>query len=245
MDILAGKNPIIEALRAGRSIKKIIIKRNIKQHGTIKELINIANIKNIPIETADVKYLNMLASGTSNQGVIALAESKQYINLEDLLSISKEKNEVPLYLILDGIEDPHNLGAILRTAEATGIHGVILRKQRAVGITPTVIKSSAGAIEYVPIVRVNNISQSINMLKKKNIWIVGIDSKGSVNYDRVDYRLPIVIVIGSEGMGISSLVRKHCDWLAAIPMKGKISSLNASVAASIVMYEALRQRYKI
>jgi len=244
MDIIIGKNPVIEALRAGRLIKKILVKHNIEQRDDINELIRNAKIKKIPIEIADIKYLNLLASGTLHQGIIALAEPKQYINLEDLLSISKAKNEVPLYLILDGIEDPHNLGAILRTAEATGVHGVILRRQRAVGITPTVVKASAGAIEYVPVVRVNNISQSIIILKNKNIWIVGIDSKGSVNYDKIDYRLPIAIVIGSEGMGISSLVVKHCDWLAAIPMKGRISSLNASVAASIVMYEALRQRSK-
>jgi 23S rRNA (guanosine2251-2'-O)-methyltransferase len=148
----------------------------------------------------------------------------------------------PLYLLLDGIEDPHNMGAILRTAEATGVHGVIIRERRAVGITPAVVRASAGAVEYIHIARVANISQAVVTLKKKGVWVIGIDMDGQADYRELDFTLPTAIVIGGEGQGLSELVRKRCDWVASIPMKGKITSLNASVAAAVVMYEALRQR---
>jgi 23S rRNA (guanosine2251-2'-O)-methyltransferase len=147
-----------------------------------------------------------------------------------------------LFIILDGIEDPHNLGAILRTADATGAHGVIIRERRAVGLTPIVEKASAGALEYIPVARVANISQTIETLKKNNVWIVGIDQTGDINYTQVDYVPPTALVIGGEGQGLSNLVKKHCDFLAFIPMKGKISSLNASVATGVAMYEVVRQR---
>ncbi len=178
----------------------------------------------------------------ASQGVIAYAAVKDYVELEALFAISKERNEPPLYLILDGIEDPQNLGAILRTADATGIHGVIVRSRRAVGLTPAVARASAGAVEYVPVSRVVNISQTIETLKKEGVWVVGIDMQADTDYTRVDFKPPTAIVVGGEGKGLSPLVRKRCDTIASIPMKGKISSLNASVAAAVVMYEALKQR---
>ena len=181
------------------------------------------------------------STGTS-QGVIAYVAAKEYVNLDDLIAISKARDEPALYSILDGIEDPQNLGAILRTAEATGIHGVIIRTRRAAGLTAAVARASAGALEYIPVTRVANIPQAIEKLKKNNVWVIGIDTAGKLDYTRIDFRLPTAIVIGSEGKGLSPLVRKRCDSVAFIPMKGKITSLNASVAAAVVMYEAFKQR---
>jgi len=178
----------------------------------------------------------------SHQGVLARVATQKYYLLEDLLQISQHKNEAPLYCVIDGLEDPHNLGAILRTADAAGIHGLIIRNRREVGLTPVVSKASAGAIEYVPVACVSNISQTIEVLKKSGIWVVGIEGCGSTPFDRVDFKMPTAIVIGGEGEGISKLVRKKCDMLAFIPMGGRVSSLNASVAAALVMYQAFRQR---
>jgi 23S rRNA (guanosine2251-2'-O)-methyltransferase len=239
---LEGRNPVLEALRAGRPISKIFLAKNIERHSVIAEIIYIAKTKGIPLEYVERAAIDRQSETGANQGILAYTISKEYLDLDELLSISKDKNENPLYIILDGIEDPHNLGAILRTAEASGIHGVIVREKRAVGLTPIVEKASAGAIEYIPISRVTNISQTIEYLKKNNIWVVGIDQAGKTNYTRIDYKTPTAIVIGGEGKGLSDLVKKHCDFLASIPMKGKITSLNASVAAGVVMYEALDQR---
>jgi 23S rRNA (guanosine2251-2'-O)-methyltransferase len=242
--ILEGRNPVLEALKADRPISKIFLAKNIERHSIIAEIIHLAQLKGIPIEHVERQSIDRQSETGANQGILAHTVSKEYVDLDQLFVISKEKNEPPLYVILDGVEDPHNLGAILRTAEASGFHGVIVREKRAVGLTPTVEKASAGAIEYVPISRVVNISQTIELLKKNNLWIVGIDQNGKTNYTGIDYKTPIAVVIGSEGKGLSDLVKKHCDFIASIPMKGKINSLNASVAAGIIMYEALNQRTK-
>ncbi|MBN1375999.1 MAG: 23S rRNA (guanosine(2251)-2'-O)-methyltransferase RlmB [Dehalococcoidia bacterium] len=242
MEIIEGRNPIIEALRANRLITKILIEKNVRSQGTIIQILELANSKAINIIYADKKDIERQSSIGANQGIIALAQAKEYVEINDLPDISRGKGENPLYLILDGIEDPHNFGAILRTAEAAGIHGVIIRERRAVGLTPAVIKASAGAVEYVPVAKVTNIAQTIVSLQKNNIWVIGIDMSGKTLYDQIDYRLPTAIVIGGEGRGVSDLVKKRCDSLASIPMRGKISSLNASVAAAVVMYEALNQR---
>ena len=241
-DIIEGRNPVLELLRAGRSINKILISDNVQRHSVIAEILNLAKTKKVPAEFVDESVIRRLSFTAANQGIIAYVAPKEYVTLDELLAISKSKNEAPLYCILDGIEDPQNLGAILRTADATGFHGIIIRERRAVGLTPIVAKSSAGAIEYVPVARVVNISQAIEFLKKDNVWVIGIDMAGDTEYGKIDYRAPTAIVIGNEGAGLSDLVRKRCDTIAAIPMKGNISSLNASVAAAIVMYEAFRQR---
>ena len=162
--------------------------------------------------------------------------------MEDLITLSKKRGEPPFYCALDGIEDPQNLGAIIRTADASGVHGVLIRSRRAAGLTAAVAKASAGAVEYVPVARVSNISQAIETLKKNNIWVTGIDSAGSIDYRKADFKPPTAIVIGSEGKGLSDLVKRRCDYLASIPMRGKITSLNASIAAALVMYEVFRQR---
>lgn len=238
-DIISGRNPVLEAINAGRPINKILIDRNNRTAG---EIVNAARGAKIPVDFTDKHALDRLAPGSVHQGVLAYASSKDYVSLESLLSVSQAKKEAAFYLVLDGIEDPQNFGAILRTAEAAGVHGVIVRAHRSVGLTPVVAKASAGAIEYIPVARVANISQALETLKKQGVWVVGIDMTGKTGYTRVDFKLPTALVVGGEGKGLSDLVRKRCDVIASIPMKGKIGSLNASVAAAVVIYEAVKQR---
>jgi 23S rRNA (guanosine2251-2'-O)-methyltransferase len=242
MQIIEGRNPVIEALKAGRPIARILMDRNTQLHGAAEKILQSAKTRGVAVEMVDRQVIDIQSVTGSSQGVIAFASAKDYVSLDDLFVISHEKQEHPLYLVLDGIEDPHNLGAMLRTAEASGVHGVVIRERRAVGLTPAVVKASAGAVEYVPVAMVTNISQAIITLKKNNVWVTGIDMAGEQDYSRVDFNLPTAIVIGGEGKGLSDLARKRCDSIASIPMKGKVSSLNASVAAAVVMYEALRQR---
>ena len=241
-DIIEGRNPVLELLRAGRSINKILISNSVQRHSIIAEILNLAKTKGTPVEFVDESVIRRLSFTAASQGIIAYVSPKEYVTLDDLLAISKKINEPPLYCILDGIEDPQNLGAILRTADATGFQGIVVRERRAVGLTTIVAKASAGAIEYVPVARVANISQAIEFLKKANVWVIGVDMAGSTDYNKIDYKIPTAIVIGNEGAGLSDLVRKRCDTIVSIPMKGKIGSLNASVATAIVMYEAFRQR---
>jgi 23S rRNA (guanosine2251-2'-O)-methyltransferase len=241
-DIIEGRQPVLEALRSGRAVNRVLLALDSEKHGIITEIVALARAQGIPYEYVDRAILEKHASTPVHQGVVAYAAAKEYITLEELLAISAAKGEAPLYCIADGLEDPHNLGAIMRTADAAGFHGLIIRNRREVGLTPVVAKASAGAIEYVPVARVANIAQTIETLKKKGVWVVGIEAGGDVPFDKVDFTLPTAIVVGGEGAGIADLVRKKCDVLASIPMKGKISSLNASVAAALVMYEAFRQR---
>ncbi len=241
-DIIEGRNPVIEALKTGRPINKVLLARHIGLHSAVAEILTLAKSRRIPVEYVERRFIDRLTTTSSHQGVIAYASIKEYVDLEDLLTISREKNESPLYCILDGIEDPQNLGAIIRTAAASGTQGVIIRSRRAVGLTAAVAKASAGAVEYVPVARVSNISQAMVALKRSGIWVVGIDQAGEIPYSQVDFKLPTAMVIGSEGRGLSDLVRERCDSLASIPMLVGIASLNASVAAALVMYEAFRQR---
>ena len=240
--VIEGRNPVLEALRAGRAINRVLLSRNVQRHSVIAEILRRCREQSVPVEHVDDQALKKFSPTGDTQGVIALAAAKEYVSLDDLLAVTRNKKEPALYCVLDGIEDPQNLGAILRTADAAGFHGIVVRARRAVGLTPAVARVSAGAIEYVPVARVANIAQSLEMLKKQNIWVVGIDMTGKQDYDAVDYRMPAAIVIGGEGMGVSELVRKRSDILARIPMKGHVGSLNASVAAALVMYEAFRQR---
>ncbi|UCD10091.1 MAG: 23S rRNA (guanosine(2251)-2'-O)-methyltransferase RlmB [Dehalococcoidales bacterium] len=241
-EIIEGKNPVLEALRAGRPVNKIMLAKGVKNNTAISEILNQAKKKKIPLEYTE-RYILDRQSGTGNsRGIIAFTASHDYATLEELLTIPVKTGEPALFCLLDGIEDPANLGAILRTADAAGVHGIIIRSRRAVGLTSAVARTSAGAIEYVPVVRVANISQAIETLKKNDIWITGIEMTGDVDYASIDFTLPSAIVVGSEGKGLSPLVRKHCDTVARIPMKGEISSLNASVAAALVMHWAFRQR---
>ena len=241
-EIIAGRNPVLEALRSGRPINKVLLASNIERHGVIGEILHLAGEQGIPVEYVARPALDRLSMMSNHLGVIALTSVKEYLELEELLTISQQKNEPPFYVVLDGVEDPQNLGSIIRTAEAAGVHGIVIRERRAVGLTAVVAKPSAGAVEYMPVARVNNIAQAIETLKKNNVWVVGIDPSGKMEYDRVDYQPPTAIVIGGEGQGLSDLVKKRCDFLASIPMRGKITSLNAAVAAALAMYAAFRQR---
>jgi 23S rRNA (guanosine2251-2'-O)-methyltransferase len=241
-NLVEGRNPVLEALRSGRPIGKIILARNIERHSIVAQIIYLAQTRDIPVEYVERTAIVRLSPSGANQGVLALTAAREYADLDELLAIPGNKNETPFLVLLDGVEDPHNLGAILRTADGAGVHGVIVRERRAVGLTPAVEKAASGAVEYVPVARVPNISQTIQTLKQHNIWVAGIDQSGDTEYTRIDYKPATAVVIGGEGQGLSELVKKNCDFLAFIPMKGKISSLNASVAAAVVMYEVARQR---
>ncbi len=240
-DILEGRNPVIEAIKAGRSINKILIAKGEKE-GSINYLVALAKERKIVVQEVDKAKLDKMSLTGSHQGVIAHVSAKEYVEVDDILQIANEKDEDPFILILDGITDAQNLGAILRTADASGVHGVIIPKRRAIGLTAAVARASAGAVEYVPVARVTNISQTIEYLKKENIWVAGTDISGNKSFQKSDLKGPIAIVIGSEGEGMGRLVSEKCDFIVNIPMKGHINSLNSSVAAALVMYEVLRQR---
>ncbi len=239
---IEGRNPVLEALKSGRPIGKVLLAKNIERHGVIAEIIHLARSGGIPVEYVERPAIERQSETGANQGVIAVAAAKDYADLDELLAIPQNKKEPALFIVLDGVQDPYNLGSILRTAEAASVHGLIIRERRAVGLTSIVEKASAGALEYIPVARVVNISQTIAVLKQNNIWTVGLDQAGNTGYTRLDYRPPTAIVIGGEGQGLSDLVKKNCDFIACIPMKGRISSLNASVATGVILYEVLRQR---
>ncbi|WP_425448433.1 23S rRNA (guanosine(2251)-2'-O)-methyltransferase RlmB [Dethiothermospora halolimnae] len=239
-NLIGGRNPIIEALKSGREIEKILLSKG-ENKGSIKKIVGMAKDKGIPIQYVNKNKLDEMAN-TNHQGVIAIASAYKYKTLDDIMKRAEERNEAPFIIILDEIEDPHNLGAIMRTAECAGAHGIIIPKRRSVGLTSTVAKTSAGAIEYLPVVKVSNIGYAIDELKNKGLWIYGADMDGEDYYFDKDLKGAIGLVIGNEGKGIGRLVKEKCDFLIKIPMKGKVSSLNASVATSVITYEILRQR---
>lgn len=240
-EFIAGKNPIIEALRSGHPIHKIWIAEG-SQKGQMTKVLQIAKEKNILVQTAPKKKLASLLGNENHQGIVASVAAYEYAEIEDIFERAAEKNEQPFFLVLDELEDPHNLGSILRTADACGAHGVIIPKRRAVGLTQTVAKASTGAIEYVPVVRVTNISRTMDELKKQGVWFAGTDASAKEDYRSAAFDMPLGLVIGSEGKGMSRLVKEKCDFLIYIPMVGSVTSLNASVAASLLMYEVYRKR---
>lgn len=239
-DKIIGRNPVMEAIRSGRSIDKILIKKG-KYEGSVIPIIKKAKSAGIIIQEVDRSKLDMVAEGENHQGIIAYVSAYEYAAVSDILDRAAEKNEVPFVIICDRITDPHNLGAIIRTANCVGAHGVIIPKRNSAGLNSIVAKTSAGAVEYTPVAKVTNISKTIDDLKEKGLWIAGADMDGEEMY-KVDLKGALGLVIGSEGEGISRLVREKCDFIASIPMGGDINSLNASVAAGVLMYEALRQR---
>jgi len=238
-DFIIGRNPVIEALAGGREIEKIMIAKGAE--GSIKKIAGMAKDKGIPIHYSEKRALDSVSEGANHQGVIAFVSAHTYCEVDDILRLAEDRKEDPFVLILDGIEDPHNLGAIIRTAEAAGVHGVIIPKRRAVGITPAVTRASAGASQHMLCAKVSNIAQTIDNLKKQGLWIGACDMGGSEFYT-VDLKRRIGLVIGGEGSGIGKLVREKCDFICSIPMKGKINSLNASNAAAILLYEVRKQR---
>lgn len=235
-----GRNPVLELLRSDKSVNKIFIAAGTEK-GPMLDVIKLAKQKRVPFQQVERSHLDKMFPGGKHQGVAALVSAADYVEWQDILAKALQKNEDPLIIILDEIEDPHNLGAILRTADAVGAHGVIIPKRRAVPLTEGVAKASAGAVEYVPVARVSNIVQTMEQLKKEGCWIVGTSLNGKVLYEQ-DLRGPLVVVIGSEGSGLSKLTEEKCDFLVTIPMQGQINSLNASVATGVVLYEVVRQR---
>ena len=229
LDQIEGRNPVIEALRAGREINKLLVARGSKA-GSMKEILALARSASVPVQEVDREKLDGMAASRAHQGVIALAASKEYASVEDMLALASERSEDPLLLILDGIEDPQNLGSLLRTADAAGVHGVIIPQHRAAGLTAAVAKASAGAIEYVPVARVVNLSRTIDELKGKGLWVAGSDASGERAHFSADLKGPLAIVVGSEGNGIGRLVREKCDFLVRLAMRGHVDSLNAAVA---------------
>ncbi len=240
-DHVEGRNSVLELLESGKDINKIFIESGEKQ-GSINKIIAVAKQRKIIITVLDKLKFRQIAQTNNPQGVIAIVPPFDYCDIYDIIDEAKSKNEDAFILILDGIEDPHNLGSIIRTAETAGVHGVIIPKRRAVAVNSTVNKVSAGAVEHMKIARVNNINDAINTLKKEGIWICGTDANSNKYYYNQDLTGPIAIVIGSEGFGINKLTKQNCDFLIKIPMQGKITSLNASVSTGIVIYEAVKQR---
>ena len=240
-DVLIGRNAVTEALKAGRGINKILLADG-EREGSVAEIVALAKERGIVCQFVERGKIESVAAGHRHQGVLAYVAPVAYVELEDILQRATEKGEQPLLLLLDELEDPHNLGALLRTADATGVHGVLIPKRRSVPLTATVAKTSAGAIEYVPVARIGNIVQTLKNLKEKGFWVAGADMAGEQPYYEADLTGALVLVIGSEGKGLSRLTRENCDFLVSLPMVGRINSLNASVAGSLFMYEALKQR---
>ena len=238
-DIVAGRNAVLELLKSDKDINKIFVERG-ERHGSINEIIARARENKVVLVEVEKSKLDLYAE--NHQGVVAIVPPFNYCELEDILDVAKERNEDPFVLILDGIEDPHNLGAIIRTAETAGIHGVIIPKRRTAQVNSTVAKVSAGATTYVKVARVNNTVDAIRKLKDAGLWVIGTDGDAETMYYNQDLKGPLAIIIGSEGFGMGKLVKENADILIKIPMKGEITSLNASVSAGIVIYEAVRQR---
>ena len=238
---IEGRNSVIELLKSGKDINKLYIQKG-ERHGSINEIIRLAKNNKVLITEIDKIKLDKMAQTNNHQCVIAIVPPYEYCEVDDILTEARNRNEDPFILILDGIEDVHNLGSIIRTAECSGVHGIIIPKRRSASVNSTVNKTSSGAVEYMKIARVNNLNDTIKYLKEKNVWIYGTDIDAKSYYDEQDYSGGVGIVIGSEGYGMSRLVKENCDFLIKIPMKGKINSLNASVSAAIVMYEVMKQR---
>lgn len=236
-----GRNAVIELLDSGKDINKIFVQAG-EKHGSIMKILAKAKANGIVVQEVQKRRLDEMSESHNHQGVIAIVPPFEYVEVDDILEEANKRNEEPFILILDGIEDPHNLGSIIRTAETAGVHGVIIPRRRAASVNATVAKTSAGAVEYMKIARVNNINDTIRELKDKGIWICGTDMDTNTLHYEQDYRMPIAIVIGNEGKGMSRLTKENCDFLVKIPMKGRISSLNASVSAGIIMYEVVKSR---
>ena len=240
-DQVEGRNSVIELLKSGKDINKLYVQKG-EKHGSIIEIINLAKKNKIIYTEVDKNKLDQMSKTSRHQGAIAIVPPFEYSSVEEILELAKQRNEKPFIIILDGIEDEHNLGSIIRTAECCGCHGIIIPKRRAAAVNSTTNKTSAGAVQYMKIARVNNLTETIKELKKQDIWIYGTDMEGTDYYNKVKYDSGVALIIGSEGFGISRLVKENCDFLVKIPMEGKINSLNASVSAGIVMYEIANQR---
>jgi 23S rRNA (guanosine2251-2'-O)-methyltransferase len=241
-DKIIGIKPVLEALKAGRPVSRLLVSDQRRQDRDVQTILRLARECGTEVRFANREALNREAPGTNHQGIIAIAAAKQYATLDAILASPAQQGKAPLFLVLDGVEDPRNLGAILRTADAAGVHGVIIPERRATGLTETVAKAAAGAVEHVPVVKVVNIVNTLEELKKAGVWVAGAEAGGETVYWEADFVRPTALVLGGEDRGVRRLVRERCDYLVSLPLLGRISSLNVSVAAGILLYEALRQR---
>ena len=241
-DYIWGRNPILETLRSARQVKRILIADGQRDAQPIAAILQEAERRHVPIETVPRLRLDQISQGAVHQGCLAVVEARKYATLEQILAFASQKNEDPFLLVLDAIQDVNNLGSLLRSAEAVGVHGVVIPLHHAAEVNATVVKTSAGASEHLLIAQETNLTHTIDFLKKQNIWVIGLDSETKTEYDQADLTGALALVVGNEGRGISRLVREHCDLLIKLPMRGHVTSLNAAVAGSIALYEALRQR---
>lgn len=242
-NIICGRNPVLEAVRSGREIDRLLVAHGVSG-GSVTAIIAKCNQRGILIKEISPQKLDYYCGGANHQGVAVMFASQEYSTPEEILQVARERDEQPFIIICDEIEDPHNLGAIIRTAEACGVHGIIIPKRRSASLNATVAKSASGALEYMKVARVTNIANTIDYLKEQGVWVFGADMDGE-DYSLVDFDMPCALVIGNEGKGIGNLTAKKCDKIVSLPMCGKINSLNASVAAGVLMYEALRKRRKL
>ncbi|WP_243292365.1 23S rRNA (guanosine(2251)-2'-O)-methyltransferase RlmB [Bacillus sp. FJAT-47783] len=242
-EYIVGRNPVLEALRSKRDIHKLWMAEH-STKGQAQQIISLAKEKGVSLQFVPKKKLDQMFTG-NHQGVAAQVAAYQYSDFDDLFKRAEERKEPPFFIVLDEIEDPHNLGSIMRTADCVGAHGIIIPKRRSVGLTQAVAKASTGAIEYIPVARVTNLARTLEELKERGLWVVGTDAKGKDDYRTLDGNMPIALVIGSEGKGMGRLVKEKCDFLVKLPMVGKVTSLNASVAAGLLLYEVYRKRHPL
>src|SRR5262245_18777585 len=240
-DYIWGRYPVLEALRSQRRVHRILVAQG-PRDPALTQVVDAARRAGVPMETSSRRHLDDLTKGANHQGVLAVATPRQYAELADILRRAEDQGEEPLVVVLDAIQDVQNLGSLIRTAEAVGAHCIVIPKHRTAGLTPAVDKSSAGAVEFLPVARVTNITRTLDELKKHGLWCIGLDSEAKMRFDTAKLTGPLALVVGNEGKGISRLVRDHCDLLVRLPMRGHVGSLNASVAGSIALYEIWRQR---
>ncbi|MBR3837844.1 MAG: 23S rRNA (guanosine(2251)-2'-O)-methyltransferase RlmB [Clostridia bacterium] len=236
---VCGRNAVMELFRSGRTVEKLYVQKD--GEGSLKKILFLAKEKKIPVSHTDKAKLTAMTGGTFHQGVIAVAGQKEYASLEDLFRIAEERGEAPFFVLADGVEDPHNLGALIRCCEGAGVHGIIIPKAHAAGLTATAWKASAGAAEHLAVCRVSNLAQTLEILKERGLWIYACEADGQP-YDKVDYKGPIAIILGSEGFGVSRLLKEKSDFVVSLPMRGKVNSLNVSCAGAIILYEAIKSR---
>jgi 23S rRNA (guanosine2251-2'-O)-methyltransferase len=239
-DLIPGRRAVREAFRAGRPLRKVLVAKT-AHGGSIREIVAEARARDVVVQFVDARRLDHLAGAVSHQGVVALTSAKPVVSVDEILAAARARNEPPLVLVLDGVEDPANLGAIIRTAEGAGVHGIIIPRHRAAGLTPAVAKTSAGALEYLPVAQVTNIARTVDELKAAGLWVVGADPAAETLYHDARLTPPLALVLGGEGKGLGRLVREHCDSLVRLPMRGRVGSLNVAVAAGVLLYEVVRQ----
>lgn len=237
---IEGRRPVLEALRAGRPLRRVLVSRG--EGETLDEIITLARSRGVPVDMVPRVEMDRLSQSRSHQGTIAYAEAEKYLELDDLLEVSRQRGEPPLVVVAAGIQDPQNLGSLMRSAEGAGFHGLVLPRHRAAPVTPVVAKAAAGAAEYLPLAQVTNLARALENLKEAGLWVYGADAEGTMPYWEADLKGPTAIVVGGEGRGLPRLVAERCDILLRIPMRGHIASLNAGVAGAILMFEAAQQR---